>query len=126
MIAFGARRWLLHHRSTMARVSRNKVRRSGAFSQRDIVGCEARSSPLSGSRGVVAWIAAGDAPPHPSSSSGDADGNRASQLRHAIQDVDGDTNFCASAFVLVEAQPIADYLLISTDRGLDTTSLRMA
>jgi hypothetical protein len=75
---------------------------------------------------VVAWIAAGDAPPHPSSSSGDADGNRASQLRHAIQDVDGDTNFCASAFVLVEAQPIADYLLISTDRGLDTTSHRIA
>jgi len=76
--------------------------------------------------GVVAWITAGDAPPHPSSSSGDAGGNRASQLRHAIQDVDGDTNFCASAFVLVEAQPIADYLLISTDRGLDTTSLRIA
>jgi len=43
-----------------------------------------------------------------------------------IQDVDGDTNFCASAFVRVEAQPIADYLLISTDRGLDTTSLRIA
>ena len=53
--------------------------------------------------GVVAWIAAGDARPHPSSSSGDADGNWASQLRHAIQDVDGDTNFCASAFVLVES-----------------------
>ena len=77
-------------------------------------------------RGVVAWIAAGDAPPHPSSSSGDAYGNRASQIRHAIQDVEGDTNFCASAFVRVEAQPIADYLLISTDRGLDTTSLRIA
>jgi hypothetical protein len=46
----GRRRWLLHHRSTMARVSRIKVRRSGAFSQRDIVGCEARSSPLSDSR----------------------------------------------------------------------------
>ena len=76
--------------------------------------------------GVVAWITAGDAPPHPSSSSGDADGNRASRLRHAIQDVDGDTNFCASAFVRVEAQPIADYLLISTDRGLDTTSRRIA
>jgi hypothetical protein len=76
--------------------------------------------------GVVAWIATGDAPSHPSSSSGDADENRASQLRHAIQDVDGDTNFCASAFVLVEAQPIADYLLISTDRGLDTTSRRIA
>ena len=34
----------------MACVSRISVRRSGAFSQRDRVGCEARSSPLSGSR----------------------------------------------------------------------------
>ena len=34
----------------MARVSRIKVRRSGAFSQRDMVGCEARWSPLSGRR----------------------------------------------------------------------------
>ena len=40
--------------------------------------------------------------------------------------MNGDTNFCASAFILVEAQPTADYLLISVNRDLDTTSLSIA
>jgi transposase len=38
VMAFGGRRWLSHHRSTMACVSRISVHRSGAFSQRDRVG----------------------------------------------------------------------------------------
>jgi hypothetical protein len=36
--AFGGRWWLLHHRSTEACPSRISVRKSGAFSQRDIAG----------------------------------------------------------------------------------------
>ena len=64
--------------------------------------------------------------PHPSPSSGNTDGNRASQLRHAVQDMDGDPNFCATALVLVEAQPIADDLFISTDHGLHTASFSIA
>src|SRR5208337_4444176 len=64
--------------------------------------------------------------PHPSPSSGNTDGNRASQLRHAVQNMDGDPNFCATALVLVEAQPIADDLFISTDHGLHTASFGIA
>src|SRR4051794_6056087 len=71
-----------------------------------------------GLRGVVARIDGADAsiPPYPSS--GKTDGSRASQLRHSVQDTNGDTNFCATAFVLVESQAIADYLFIATDCGL--------
>ena len=41
---------LAHHRSTIAYPSRISARRSGAFSSRDSVGCEARSASLSGNR----------------------------------------------------------------------------
>ncbi len=58
--------------------------------------------------------------------SGSADGTRASQLRHSVQDTNGDTNFCVTAFVLVEAPAIANDLFISTDRGLHTAPIRIA
>lgn len=50
VIAFGGRWWPRHHIATMARPSHSGVRRSGALSSREMVGCEARSAPLSGKR----------------------------------------------------------------------------
>jgi hypothetical protein len=40
--------------------------------------------------------------------------------------MNGDINFCAAALVFVEAQSIADYLFIATDRGLHTTPFSIA
>jgi hypothetical protein len=47
---FGAIAWLRHHKSTIPWDRRIIARRSGVFSNRDRVGCEARSAPLSGKR----------------------------------------------------------------------------
>ena len=50
MTDWGGRGSLAHQRSTMTRAMRITSRSPGAFSQRERVGCEHRSTPLSGSR----------------------------------------------------------------------------
>jgi hypothetical protein len=80
----------------------------------------------SGSGGVVAGIQDTMHQANPSLSSADTDRSRTSQLRHAVQDMDGDTNFCASTFVVEEPQRIANDSFISTNRSLNTASLSVA
>src|SRR2546423_9091303 len=49
----------------------------------------------------------------------DADRDRASELQHAVQDMDGDGNLSDTTLILAVAQPIADHLLIAPDGSLD-------
>ena len=53
----------------------------------------------------------GRADPSPVWSSGDADGVRASQLQHAVEDMDGDLHLGRPPLIHVRAQPVADHLL---------------
>src|SRR5205823_5675964 len=55
-----------------------------------------------------------------------ADGNRASQLQHTVQDADGDGHFSEMTIVLATAQPIADHLLVAPDGGLDPAACVVA
>ena len=64
--------------------------------------------------------------PHPHLTSGNTAGNRASQLQHAVQNIDGDTNFGSATLVFMEAQPIADHLFISADGGLHPATCGVA
>ena len=50
--------------------------------------------------------------PSPILSSCDADGDRASQLQHAVQGMDAD-NLRGATPVLAKAQPVADHLLVT-------------
>src|ERR1700722_12721396 len=97
-MALGGCRWLSHHRSTMACISRIRVRRSGAFSQRDRVGCEARSSPLSGRRPqaslncrifaqIVQVIAIRITPAFAGAGSGDREDARAQDVTQRVGDL---------------------------------------
>src|SRR3954453_1142801 len=49
----------------------------------------------------------------------DADGNRASQLQHVVQDMDGDGNLGGTTLVLATAQPVSDHLLVAPDGSLN-------
>jgi Resolvase, N terminal domain len=64
--------------------------------------------------------------PYPHLASGNTDGDRASQLQHAVQDIDGDTNFGGATLVLMKARPIVDHLFISADGGLYPAACRIA
>ena len=68
----------------------------------------------------------GPTDPHPRLASGNSDGDRASQLRHAVQDMDGDGDFSGVTPVLMKAQPIANHLFISPDGGLDAAAFGVA
>jgi hypothetical protein len=50
--------------------------------------------------------------------SGDTDGDRASQLQHAVQDMDGDTNLGGTTLVLMKAQTVPDHLFVASDGDL--------
>src|SRR4051794_16501219 len=50
--------------------------------------------------------------------SGDADIARASQLQHAVEDMHRHVDFSRSPFISMGAQPVADHLFPSPDRGL--------
>src|SRR5271165_5447675 len=54
----------------------------------------------------------------PDPGSVDADIARASQLQHAIEDIDGHVHFSCPTFVHTGAQPVADHLFPSPDRRL--------
>ncbi len=52
--------------------------------------------------------------PYPVPRSGDADGLRASQLQHAVEDVDGNLHLGRPTLIRARAQPVADHLLDAT------------
>src|SRR3954453_1357525 len=51
----------------------------------------------------------------------DADGDRASQVQHAVQGMDSDGNLSDTTLVLATAQPVANDLFVTPDGGLDST-----
>ena len=59
--------------------------------------------------------------PNPSTSF-DADGDRASQPRHAVQDMHGDRNFGGTTLIFAKAKTIADHLLVTSDSSLNPTT----
>ena len=63
-------------------------------------------------------------PPHLNSC--DADGGRASQLHHLVQDPDSDGHLGPPTAVLAKAQPVADHLLVAPDGGLDPAAFVVA
>ena len=79
---------------------------------------------------VVAALLHGSAewPQHSQSgpTSYDANGVWASQRQHAVQNMDGDANFCGATLVLAKTQPITDDLLVASDGGLHASSLVIA
>src|SRR3954468_24678036 len=52
----------------------------------------------------------------------DADGDRASQVQHAVQDMDSDGNLSDTTLVLARAQSVANDLFVTLDGGLDSTA----
>src|SRR4051812_39897612 len=61
---------------------------------------------------------AGAMDPYPVLGSCDADGLRASQLQHAVQDLDGDVHLSRPTLVRTRAQPVPDHALEPADGGL--------
>jgi hypothetical protein len=57
--------------------------------------------------------------PNPRLGSDDADIARASQLQHAVEDMDRHVHFSHPTFVHTSAQPVADHLFPPPDRRLD-------
>ena len=64
--------------------------------------------------------------PYPSLGSGDADGDRASQFQHTVEDMDGDVHFGRPAPVRARAQAVTDHLLEPTDGRLGSGPLRVS
>ena len=62
----------------------------------------------------------------PARGSGDADGNRASQLQHAVERMDGNVHLGRATFVRARAQPVTDYLLEPANGRLGPGSLHVA
>src|SRR4051794_19811272 len=56
--------------------------------------------------------------PYPVLGSCDADGLRAPQLQHAVQDRDADVDLGRLTLVRARAQPVPDHALVAPDRGL--------
>jgi hypothetical protein len=64
----------------------------------------------------VAWIDEKVAmPPRPNLNSCDADGDRASQLQHPVQDKKGDANFGRPTDTPARLQPVVNHLLVAPD-----------
>src|SRR5215218_10588491 len=59
-------------------------------------------------------------------SSREADVCRASQVPHAVEDLDRHVHFGGPALVRARAQPVPDHAFISADRGLGPGSLRVS
>src|SRR5271166_6860672 len=64
--------------------------------------------------------------PQPHLGSCEADGDRASRLRHAVQSMDGYANLGAAAAVLAKAQTVTDHLFVASDGGLNPAALGVA
>jgi hypothetical protein len=73
--------------------------------------------------GVVAWINEWGAIPPTLCELCDTDGERATQLQHAIHDMRGDGNLSGAKLVFSKAEPVADYLLAPPDGGLNAAAL---
>src|SRR3954471_14172372 len=56
--------------------------------------------------------------PLPRPGSGDADGLRASQLQHAVQDLDRHVHLSRPTLIRTRAQPVPDHALEPADGGL--------
>jgi hypothetical protein len=77
-------------------------------------------------RGVVAWTNDLVAKPPPDLRSSDADGVRASELQHSVQDMNGDADLCRPTLTLVRAQSVANDLLVAPDGGLNAAPFVVA
>src|SRR3954470_23891476 len=64
--------------------------------------------------------------PFPVLGSCDADGLRASQLQHAVQDLDGDVPLGRPTLVRTRAQPVPDHALEPADGGLGPGPFRVS
>ncbi len=53
----------------------------------------------------------------------DTDGERATQLQHAVHHVHGDGDFGGATIIFAKAQSITDDLLIPSDVGFNTAAL---
>ena len=80
----------------------------------------------SGRRGAVAWIVERAQSFQPHLKSSNPDGDRASKLQHAVQDMDGDGNLGGAAVVRAKAQAVADHLLEPPNRGFNSGALVVA
>src|SRR4051812_21937031 len=63
--------------------------------------------------------------PYPVLGSCDADVGRASQLQHAVQDLDRHVHLRRPTLVCVRAQPIPDHALVASDGGLGAGPVRV-
>jgi hypothetical protein len=72
--------------------------------------------------GAVAWIVERPRLFQPHLTLSGPDGDWASKLQHAVQDMDGDGNFGDAAFVRARAQAVADHLLAPPNRGLNSAA----
>ena len=68
----------------------------------------------------------GRAPPQPHLRSSDADGVRASQLQHPVQDMNGDADLGRPPLILARAQPVPNDLLVAPDGGLNAAPFVVA
>jgi len=57
--------------------------------------------------------------------SGDADVVRASQVQHAVEHVDSDVHLGRPTLIRMRAQPVADHLFPSANRGLGPGAFRI-
>ena len=79
----------------------------------------ARLALLHGSTG-------GSRNPQPHLRSSDADGVRASQLQHPVQDMNGDADLGRPPLILARAQPVPNDLLVAPDGGLNAAPFVVA
>jgi hypothetical protein len=89
--------------------------------------------PLYVPGGIVAWIDTRLQHPQSHLNSGDANGDRASQLQYAIQDMNCDTNLGGATAVVAKAHHpsrarslVADHLLVTPNSGLNPAALVVA
>jgi hypothetical protein len=64
--------------------------------------------------------------PQPRLGSSDADGVRASQLQHPVQDMNGDADLGRPTLILARAQSVTDDLLVAPDGGLNAAPFVVA
>src|SRR6516165_3894280 len=76
--------------------------------------------------GVVAWIGEWVAIPPTQCELCDTDGERATQLQHAVHDMHGDGDLGGATLVVSNAQSITDYSLVPPDGGLNAAALVVA
>src|SRR3954469_12786384 len=70
------------------------------------------------------WVGRSTSQLHPTLC--DADGDRAAQVQHVVQDMNRDGNLSDTTLVLTTAQPVADARLVAPDGGLDPAAFGVA